>query len=340
MKKTVIIIFLVCLQTNIFSQRTNYFSASTKYLTPSFQPVTAQDPKPDIKGIPTLFTTFEGSVSVLSWLRIGGFVNFNQENDKLINTALRVGIKYLEFSYETGNLQGSLQNSSLDLNGNTLDVPVGDFSNKFRSFTIFKTPTDFNEYYISQYGLGITSMTMPLQSTVGLTNIIEITYVDPFAKVNFYAFHQKIDMMYSRLASTMDTGKVKLDFSSSNLAGIVTMQASDFAKDELEDIVRNGLGNGQYDNLYADPNGFISSNRNSTWGFGISSDTRIGVSCIYKESDKKLSFGFSGGYNFRFYALLTAGESKDPIDNEYFQSAPSSTFLLQHGPYLKTQINW
>lgn len=31
-----------------------------------------------------------------------------------------------------------------------------------------------------------------------------------------------------------------------------------------------------------------------------------------------MGFGVSGGYNFRFYGLLTAGESKDPIDNEYF----------------------
>ena len=336
-KKTVFVILLICLQSNTFSQRNNYFSVSTKYLTPSFQPVSAQEPPPDIKGVPALFTTLEGSVSVLKWLRIGGFINFNQKSDKLINTALRIGIKHLEFSYETGNLQGSLQSSSLELNGNTVDVPVGDFSNKFRSFIIFKTPSDFNEYYINQYGLGITSMTIPLESIVGLNGTIGIEYIDPYAKVNFYAFHQKIDMLYSRLASTKDTGKIKLDFSSANIAGIVTMQASDFAKDELEIIVRNGIGN---DDFYANPNGFISSNRESTWGVGISSDTRIGVSYIYKESDKKLKFGFAGGFNFRFFGLLTAGESKDPIDNEYFQSAPSSTFILQYGPYLKTQINW
>ena len=336
MKKTVFVIFLICLQSNIFSQRTNYFSASTKYLTPSFQPVTHIDPEPNFEGIPTFFTTFEGSVSVLKWLRIGGFINFNEKSDKLINTALRIGIKNLEFSYETGNLQGRLQNSTLEYSDNNLNVPVGEFSNKFRSFTIFKTPSDFNEYYINQFGLGITSMTMPLQNEVGL-RVTGISYIDPFAKVNFYAFHQKIDMMYSRLASTMDTDKIKLDFSSANIAGIVTMKASDFAKDELEMIVRNGLGN---DQLEADPNGFISSERKSTWGFGISSDTRMGVAYVLKEKDRKIAFSIAGGYNFRFYGLLTAGEAKDPNENEYFQSAPSSTFLLQHGPYIKTQINW
>jgi hypothetical protein len=337
MKIKLLIFFFICLQINGYSQRSDYFGVGTRYLTPIYDIFSLDDP--GIEGIASSFTTFEGSVSILKWLRIGGFVNFNPENDGIINTALRIGINNLEFSYETGNLQGSLDNSLLSISdGGNIPVNVGEFSNDFKSFIIFITISDYSDYYLNQIGLGLTSMTAPTEATVQLENFANIDYIDPRTKINFYAFHQKIDMMNSRLSRIPSTDRIGVDFSSANIAGVVTLQASDFAKNELESGIRNGIGN---DTSYANPNGFISSSRKPIWGVGISSDTRLGMAYTYKEEDKKLAFGIAGGYSFRAFFLMTAAISgKDPNGDEYFQSSPSGTFIYQHGPYLKAQVNW
>ncbi|MAM23640.1 hypothetical protein [Croceibacter atlanticus] len=342
LKYAVILFFLVSIQFNAVAQRDDYFSVTARYFTPIYDAFNSleDDLEDGIDGKESLFTKFEGSFKLAKWLKIGGFVNFNSENDNLINTALRIGIKKLEFSYETGNFQGSLDNSFVKIGDNMgPSIPIGDFSNDYKSFVLFYSPgiDDANEYYLSQYGIGFTSLNLPAGASVELGDFRSIEYVDPRANYNFYAFHQKIDNMYGRLTRiTSVDNKFGVDFSSANIAGIVTIKASDFGKDQLESVLRNGI-NGEDGN----PNGFISSEKKGSWGFGISSDTRLGAAYTSKDENKKIAFAVAAGYSFRAFFFLTAAiEGEEPDGDEYYQSSFNGTSVLQHGPYLKAQINW